>query len=280
MTILGLTEPVLRFAAFAGVFAVMLLLERAFPRRALTQTRIRRWPTNLVMLGLGGLCVRLMGAVAAPLVAVGAAIMAEQQQWGGLHHVTLPFWIEMAIVVVVLDALVWAQHLAFHRYPWLWRIHRMHHADRDIDVSTALRFHPLEIVISMLIKVVAVIALGADAIAVIVFEIALNACAMFNHANLRLPIVLDRYLRRWLVTPDMHRVHHSIRADEHQSNFGFNLSIWDRLAGTYRDQPRDGHAGMRIGLPTFQSTAPNALLWCLRLPFARDGSRDGSPNGR
>jgi sterol desaturase/sphingolipid hydroxylase (fatty acid hydroxylase superfamily) len=145
----------------------------------------------------------------------------------------------------------------------------------DVPIVAALRFHPLEIVLSMLIKVVAVIALGADAIAVIMFEVILNACAMFNHANLRLPIALDHHLRCLLVTPDMHRVHHSTRADEHHSNFGFNLSIWDRLARTYRDQPRDGHAGMRIGLPAFQTAAPNSLLWCLRLPFSRDGSPDG-----
>ena len=275
MTVFGLTEPVMRFGAFAGILVLMLLLERAFPRRSLTQKRGQRWLTNLAMVGFGGLCVRLMGASAAPLVAVGAAIMAEQQRWGVLHYLDLPFWVEMVIVVVVLDALVWAQHLAFHRYPGLWRIHRMHHADRDIDVSTALRFHPLEIVISMLIKVVAVIVLGADAIAVVAFEVMLNACAMFNHANLRLPIALDRILRRLIVTPDMHRVHHSIHADEHHANFGFNLSIWDRLAGTYCDQPRDGHTGMRIGLPMFQTTAPNSLWWCLRLPFSRDGSSDG-----
>lgn len=168
---------------------------------------------------------------------------------------------------MLLDLLIWAQHRVFHRVPWLWRIHRMHHADPDFDATTALRFHPIEILLSMAIKVVAVLLLGPSAIAVVLFEVILNTCAMFNHANLRLPSLLDTPLRLVLVTPDMHRVHHSTLPGEHHSNFGFSLSIWDRWFGSYVAQPLDGHLHMQIGLIAFQHERPESLRWCLAIPF-------------
>lgn len=265
---LGLTEAQLRLAAFAIVFALMALAETRWPRRDRSYPRGRRWPTNLGMLALGALLVRLMATVGLPWVAVAAAIWSEQYHSGLLRLINVPYWAGFALSLLLLDLLIWAQHAAFHRLPWLWRIHRVHHADRDIDTSTALRFHPFEIGLSMLIKSAAVLLLGAPAVAVIVFEIVLNAMALFNHANVRLPVALDRVLRLLLVTPDMHRIHHSVDAREHQRNFGFNLSVWDRLFGSYLHAPRAGQLGMRIGLAEYQTQHPNQLGWSLQLPLS------------
>ena len=211
--------------------------------------------------------LRLM-AVSLPLLAVGAAIDAQAQGWGLFNALALPGWIEVIAAILILDFVIWAQHLITHKVPLLWRLHRVHHADVDMDVTTAIRFHPVEIALSMILKIGVVYLLGPAALAVIVFEIMLNGTAMFNHANIRLPLWLDAILRRVLVTPDMHRVHHSVHRDEHDSNYGFALSIWDRMFGTYIAQPRAGHDDMEVGLE-WQDDRPARLGWSLGLPFAR-----------
>ncbi|MEQ1652958.1 MAG: sterol desaturase family protein, partial [Hyphomicrobium sp.] len=233
ISLFGISEPILRFGAFALVFVVMALLEVASPKRKLVASKGRRWLTNLTIVGIGSLLVRLMSALAVPLVAIAAAVYAESQGFGLLNVLKWPPWLEVLLAVVVLDLAIWFQHWAAHMIPALWRLHQVHHADVDIDVTTAIRFHPIEIALSMLWKIVCVVALGVSPLAVLLFEIILNGCAMFNHANVALPQWLDRALRTFLVTPDMHRVHHSVIGRELNSNFGFNLSIWDRVFGTY-----------------------------------------------
>lgn len=285
MELPNLSEPALRLSAFLGVLAVMTAAEAVWPRRARSFTRWRRWPANLLMVVLGAAIVRAMAIFSLPLVAVAMALWAARHGVGLFNLLEWPTGVEVALSLLLLDLVIWGQHAAFHRVPLFWRMHRMHHADRDIDASTALRFHPLEIAASMLIKALAVLVLGAPLAAVIAFEIVLNAMAVFNHANLRLPPRLDHVLRRLVVTPDMHRVHHSVHPGEHNRNFGFNLSIWDRLFRTYAAAPRDGHRDMRIGLLPYQTDAPTGLWWNLLLPLAPidgvsrgpdlHGSRDG-----
>ncbi len=237
-------EPSLRLAAFLGVFVAMALWERRAPRRALTVSRLRRWGANLGLVLLNTALLRLVF----PVAAVGLAATAASRGWGLLNQVALPGDVELLLAVVALDLAIWAQHVFFHAVPALWRLHRVHHADLDSDLTTGARFHPFEILLSMLIKFAAILVLGPSVVAVILFEVILNGMAMFNHGNVGLPERLDRRLRWFLVTPDMHRVHHSVAADEANSNFGFNLSWWDRLFGTYRDQPRGGHTGMTLGI--------------------------------
>jgi len=258
-------EAIIRLSVFLGLFTVFAVVEAIAPRRARTQTRGRRWLTNWSMTILNTLTLRAM-AFGLPLLAVGAAVDAAQQGWGLFNWLSAPAWVEVMAAILILDLAIWAQHLITHKVPILWRLHRVHHADRDIDVTTAIRFHPVEIGLSMVLKIGLVYLLGPAALAVILFEILLNGTAMFNHANIRLPLALDRVVRRVLVTPDMHRVHHSIHRDEHDSNYGFSLSIWDRLLGTYVAQPRDGHSDMTIGLQ-WQDERPTKLGWSLRLPF-------------
>lgn len=266
-------ETALRFGAFASLLALFAALEALCPRRGRALPRGGRWLTNLGMVVLSTLLLR----AAFPLVATGAALWAAERKIGLFNVVEWPGWLEFTAALLALDLLIWAQHWTFHRVPLFWRLHRVHHADRDFDVTTALRFHPFEIAVSMLIKMAAVLALGASAAAVILFEIVLNGMALFNHANLALPERVDRVLRLVLVTPDMHRVHHSVSVDEHQRNFGFNLSLWDRLFRTYRAQPRAGHVAMTIGLAAWQDERPARLIWALWLPFMREGpSRAGS----
>jgi sterol desaturase/sphingolipid hydroxylase (fatty acid hydroxylase superfamily) len=267
-------EVVWRLGAFLAVFAVMALLERARPKRPLVLPRLMRWRTNLAIVVIDSLAVRLMaalpailGVVSVPLVAVAAAVLAGNWGWGLLNNVSWPAWLEVIVALLVLDFAIWFQHLASHKVPLLWRLHRVHHADRDIDVTTALRFHPVEIALSMLYKVAWVLVLGPSVLAVILFEIILCGCAMFNHANLDLPRWLDRALRALVVMPDMHNVHHSVRRAERDSNYGFNLSIWDRLFRTYTAQSADGHQGMTIGLTPYQTEGPAPLGWSLWLPF-------------
>jgi sterol desaturase/sphingolipid hydroxylase (fatty acid hydroxylase superfamily) len=262
-----LGEPAVRLIAFAVVFATMVLCEVAWPKRSLRAPRVRRWATNLSIVALGIATVRAIGFVGPSVLAVGAAAWADAKGWGLLHALSLPGWIGVCVALLVLDFAIWLQHVASHHVALLWRLHQVHHADVDIDATTALRFHPIEIGLSMLYKSAWVVALGPSVLAVVLFEIILNSCAMFNHANINLPPWLDRGIRTLVVTPDMHRVHHSVIGHEHNSNFGFNLSIWDRLFQTYTDQPAHGHAGMTIGLPTYQSSAPTHLGWSLRLPF-------------
>lgn len=260
-------EPVLRLAAFLGVFGAMAVWEALAPRRPLGLPRRRRWPANLGIVLLNGLLLRLLF----PAAAVGMAAFAQAQGWGILNYYVMPAWLGLLAGVVLLDLAIYMQHVLFHAVPALWRVHRMHHADLDFDVTTGARFHPVEILLSMLFKFAAIAALGVPPAGVLLFEVVLNAAAMFNHSNVRIPLALDRLLRAAIVTPDMHRVHHSIERDETNSNFGFNLSIWDRLFGTYRAQPRAGHEAMRIGIPEFRAPAECARLdGMLAIPF-REG---------
>ncbi|MDT0496635.1 sterol desaturase family protein [Algiphilus sp. W345] len=260
-----------------AIFAIMSLAETRWPRRPRRLGRSHRWATNLSIMLLGAGVVRLLAALSVPLVAVAVALWAERTQTGLLHWLAWPEWLAFTVSLILLDLLIWAQHAAFHRVPLFWRLHRVHHADREIDASTALRFHPIEIGLSMLIKSAAVLLLGAPALAVMMFEIGLNAMAIFNHTNVGLPERVDRWLRRLLVTPDMHRIHHSIDPREHHRNFGFNLSIWDRLFGSYVASPRLGHLGMQIGLLQYLSDDPGRLWWSLWLPFARANISPESP---
>ncbi len=257
-------EPAVRLGAFIGVFAAVALAEAWVPRRARALPRRRRWPANLGLVAIDTVLVRLLF----PLAAAGFAAWAGERGWGLLNVVGVPGWAAFVASVVLLDLAIYLQHVMFHAVPALWRLHRVHHADLDFDVTTGARFHPIEIVLSMGIKIGVIAALGPPVAAVIVFEILLNATAMFNHGNVRLPRGLDRVLRWLVVTPDMHRVHHSVEDDEANSNFGFNLPWWDRLFGTYRDQPRAGHEGMTIGIRRFREPRQvDALPGMLLLPF-------------
>jgi sterol desaturase/sphingolipid hydroxylase (fatty acid hydroxylase superfamily) len=262
-------EPMIRGGAFASVLLAMALWESVARRRPQRIHRRQRWPSNLAIVVLDTLAVRLFF----PLAAVGAALAAADQGWGLFNRVSVPIWLTMGVSVVMLDLAIYFQHRLFHAVPWLWRLHRMHHADLEFDVTTGLRFHPLEILISMGIKLVVVTLLGAPALAVLIFEVLLNATSMFNHGNVRLPARLDRRLRLLVVTPDMHRVHHSIIRRETDSNFGFNLPWWDRLFGTYRDQPAAGHLAMTLGIEAFREARDLRLDRMLLQPFvnpARD----------
>ena len=262
-----ISEPVLRLGMFAAVFVVMAALEAVRPMRKQRSVRMWRWSTNLALAVTGSVLVRLLGLLAAPLVATGAAVLAARHGWGLFNLLDWPAALAFGLSLVALDFAIWLQHVASHKIPLFWRFHRMHHADIDIDLTTGIRFHPIEIAVSMLYKVVWVLVLGVPASAVLAFEVILNACAMFNHANVRLPPLVDRLLRLAVVTPDMHRVHHSVEPDEHDSNYGFNLSVWDKLFGTYRAEPRAGHLAMTIGLAPWQDEAPTRLWWSLVLPW-------------
>lgn len=261
-------EPAIRIAAFLGVFAVMAAWEAAAPRRARLHPRGVRWTANLALVALNTLMLR----VAFPTAAVAFALYAGERHWGLLAAIDLPFWAAIVVAVVALDFAIWLQHVMFHAVPVLWRLHRVHHADPDYDVTTGARFHPIEIVLSTLIKLAVVGLVGAPALAVLLFEVLLNATAMFNHANVRLPAGLDRALRRFVVTPDMHRVHHSMAVDEANSNFGFNLPWWDRLFGTYRASARLPQERMAIGVRGLSEDPRSvALAGMLALPFVDAG---------
>lgn len=260
-------ETLIRLGVFLGLFGILALLETLAPRRLRTQTRARRWTTNWGFTIANTLLLRGFAFVM-PLLAVGAAMDASAQGWGLFNTLALPVWFEVVMAILILDCAIWAQHLITHKVPILWRLHRVHHADVDMDVTTAIRFHPVEIGFSMILKIGLVYLLGPAAIAVILFEIILNGTAMFNHANIRLPLWLDRIVRKVLVTPDMHRVHHSVHRSEHDSNYGFALSIWDRLFGTYIAQPAAGHDDMQVGLE-WQDDRPSKLGWSMALPFMR-----------
>jgi sterol desaturase/sphingolipid hydroxylase (fatty acid hydroxylase superfamily) len=249
MELLTTHETTVRMACFAAVLVAMAAWELAAPRRPRVFSRRLRWTGNFGVLALDTLLVRLTF----PILAVGLALIAEDRSWGLLNLAAAPFWLAFTVSLLALDLAVYAQHRMFHGIPTLWRLHRMHHADLEFDVTTGLRFHPIEIVLSMAIKLAVVAALGAPAAAVLIFEVLLNATAMFNHGNVRMWPAIDRLLRWVVVTPDMHRVHHSLHAGETNSNFGFNLPWWDRLFGTYRAQPVDGHEQMHIGLAQFRT---------------------------
>ncbi len=259
-------EAVIRLGVFGGVFLALAAWELASPRRKLAASRPRRWFTNWAITILDSIIVRLLF----PAAAVGAAWDAAENGWGVLNFYGWPFWLETILAVLLLDLLIYAQHVVSHKIPVLWRIHRVHHSDRDVDVTTAIRFHPIEIALSMLLKIGVVYLMGASATAVILFEILLNGCAMFNHANIKIRRSVDRILRLVVVTPDMHRIHHSVRRQETDANYGFNLPWWDRLFGTYVDQPADGHKKMSIGLNDLQDERPTRLGWSLWFPFRSD----------
>ena len=267
-------EPVIRLGAGAGIFASMALWELWAPRRHQAIGRLRRWPSNLSIVVLNTLLVRL----AFPTATVGAASLAHSRGWGLLPALDAPSWFAVVVAVTLLDLAIYLQHVLFHAVPVLWRLHRMHHADLEFDVTTGARFHPIEILLSMAIKLGVVAALGAPAAAVLIFEVLLNATSMFNHGNVWLPAGLDRALRWLVVTPDMHRVHHSIVPRETNSNFGFNLPWWDRLFGTYRAQPQAGHQAMTIGIDQFRDPHELRLDRMLLQPF-RDDDRS-YPLGR
>lgn len=263
------TETAIRLGFFFGIFILVAVGEILAPRRPLTTSKASRWFANLAIITLNPVSVRLVF----PILPTALAFAACERHWGLLNHVPLPYWLEVAIGVMVLDFVIYIQHILFHAIPTLWRLHMMHHADLDFDVTTGLRFHPLEIVISMGIKLAAVAALGPPALAVLIFEVALNGTAMFNHSNLRLPLALDRLLRLLVVTPDMHRVHHSVIIRETNSNYGFNLPWWDRLFGTYKDQPQLGHQAMTIGLAQFRDPKRLTLPRLIILPFVEEPGR-------
>lgn len=256
-------EPILRISVFFTVLVAMILWEILAKRRPQRVGRLSRWPSNLAIVALDTLAVRLVF----PLVAVGVALLASERGWGLLNVIVLPSWLSIIIAVLVLDLAIYFQHRVFHALPWLWRLHRMHHADLEFDVTTGLRFHPLEIVLSMAIKISVVLMLGAPALAVIIFEVLLNAASLFNHGNVRIPQKIDQWLRLLLVTPDMHRVHHSVIQRETDSNFGFSVPWWDYLFRTYRDQPEKGHLGMTIGIEDFRTLQDLRLDRMLIQPF-------------
>lgn len=257
-------EIIIRFGFFIGILMLMGLWEIVAPLRPLQVGKGYRWMNNLGLVVINTLLLRVLF----PTVTVGMAVLAAERGWGVLTLVDWPLWLTVLASLVILDFMIWLQHVTVHAIPILWRLHRVHHADLDFDATTGLRFHPLEILLSMLIKFIVIIALGPPVLAVILFEIILNGMAMFNHGNVKLPKGLDRVLRYFVVTPDMHRVHHSVEDDETNSNFGFNLSCWDRLFGTYKDQPRLGHTGMQIGINGFREPGEvNNLMAMLVLPF-------------
>ncbi|MGB7432447.1 MAG: sterol desaturase family protein [Ahrensia sp.] len=264
-----MSESTIRLAAFLSIFVVMAAYELWSPRlernEMLGALKAKRWLTNLSMVVLSSVCLRILF----PAAAVGTAIYAQSQGWGLFNAVDVPIILAGIIAFVVLDFAVWLEHLASHKIPLLWRIHRMHHADQGFDLTTALRFHPLEIVLSMVWKAAIIIALGAPPEAVLIFEIVLNGMAMFNHANARLPLSLDRVLRNVIVTPDMHRVHHSAVQRETDSNYGFNFSFWDRIFSTYVAQPAAGHDKMHIGLEEYDGPQTSNFFWTLMLPFRK-----------
>lgn len=262
-------EPAIRIVGFVSVLSLMAVWETIATRRHQTIKRLLRWPANLAIVVLGTLAIRLLF----PLAAVGAAIYASEQGWGLLNLVSMPGWITVVLAIIALDLAIYFQHRIFHAVPWFWRLHRMHHADLEFDVTTGLRFHPLEIVLSMAIKMAVVVLIGAPALAVVVFEVLLNASSLFNHGNIRLPQRVDRWLRLILVTPDMHRVHHSAIQRETDSNFGFSVSWWDRLFGTYHAQPEKGHLGMTIGIEDFRTERDLRLYQMLIQPFRRTKKR-------
>jgi sterol desaturase/sphingolipid hydroxylase (fatty acid hydroxylase superfamily) len=258
-------ESVIRLSFFLGILVLMAAWEKLSPRRPMTTSKALRWYSNLSMVIIDTLALRLL----LPIQAVGMAFFVQNRGWGLLNYVSLPHWLAIVIGILGLDLVIYLQHAMFHSIPLFWRLHRVHHTDLDFDVTTGIRFHPVEILLSMGIKMVAVTILGPSPVAVILFEVILNATSMFNHGNVRLPGSIDRMLRLFVVTPEMHRVHHSVVVREFNSNFGFNSPWWDRLLGTYRAQPSAGHEGMTIGLSQFREPKSLTLPWLLILPFIR-----------
>lgn len=257
-------ESIIRLSAFFGIFVVLAVCEFFRPRRTTTVSKGKRWPSNIAIIFLNTFLVRIIGFVITP---VGVAFLVEENSWGLLQLLPLPSWVQVGVAVILLDMAIYFQHVVFHQVPIFWRLHMVHHTDMDLDVTSALRFHPIEILLSIGIKLVIIALLGAPAIAVLMFEVLLNGTAMFNHSNLKIPPALDRFLRLFVVTPDMHRVHHSVVIQETNSNYGFNLPWWDYIFGTYRDQPMAAHESMTIGLNEYREASHLTLRYLLTLPF-------------
>ncbi len=265
-------EATLRLSFFLGVFLILALWELVSPRRNRKYSKLFRWSNNFAIVVIGSVVVRFLF----PLLAVGMAIVAQEKSWGLLNLLSLPQWVAIVVALLAMDLVIYFQHLLLHAVPALWRMHRMHHADLDFDVTTGFRFHPVEIALSMGIKLMVVLLLGIPAVAVLIFEIILNATALFNHSNIRISKSLDRVLRWFVVTPDMHRVHHSVLTQETNSNFGFNLPWWDRLFKTYRSQPRDGHETMTIGIELFRTRRDLRFDQMLVQPLRKSKGHIGS----
>jgi len=263
MDVLPDSDIQLRAALFAMLLAMIVIGELVAPRRPLGMPRLARWLPNLALGALNILILRL----ALPMLGVSLAYFVVGSGWGLFRQLDMSFAASFALSLLALDLIIWAQHRLFHQVPWLWRLHRTHHTDPDFDVTTAVRFHPIEAMISMLIKSAAILLLGIEPLAFLAFEIILSSSSLFNHGNFTLPSALDRVLRWIVVTPDMHRVHHSTALSEQNSNFGFNLPWWDHLFGTYRDQPDQGHQGMKIGTGSFNSNRDQFLARLLIQPF-------------
>jgi sterol desaturase/sphingolipid hydroxylase (fatty acid hydroxylase superfamily) len=273
----GMTNPdYIRFGAFAAMFAVMASWEMLAPRRPLTTSKALRWSGNLGVLAIDTFLVRLLFTV----LPMAMAQRVQVAGWGILNDLPFPYWLKVVAGIMLLDLAIYLQHVMFHATPVFWRLHMMHHADVDFDFTTGLRFHPIEILLSMIIKLATVVIIGPPPLATLLFEVFLNATSMFNHGNVRLPPAADRVIRLIVVTPEMHRVHNSVIPRETNSNFGFNFPWWDRIAGTYRDQPKAGHVGMTIGLKQFQGVRRQTLWWMLALPFrGRTGQYPTSRGG-
>lgn len=255
-----------RLGFFLGVFLLLAILERLSPRRVLTGSKPRRWFANLVIVALNPLSVRLVF----PILPLGMALLASERHWGVLNNIDLSLWLETALGVFALDLTIYLQHVLHHAIPLLWRLHMVHHSDLDFDLTTGVRFHPIEIVVSMALKISAILALGPPVLGVLIFEVALNAASMFNHSNIDIPEKVDHLIRLYLVTPDMHRVHHSVVVQETNSNYGFCFPWWDRIFGTYKAQPERGHLEMAIGLSQFRDEKRLTLPKLLLLPFVGD----------
>ena len=262
-----MSDTILRLTFFLSILIILIMAEILFPKKKRIHNRKDRWITNGLITLINTASVNIVH-IAIPLIAIVAAIDVSNGKMGLFNIINFPIWIEIILTVIILDFIIWGQHLLSHKIPFVWRFHRMHHTDRDLDVTTAVRFHPFEIIFSMFIKITSIYILGASAIAVIIFEIMLNGMAMFNHANLRIPFRIENVLRKFIVTPDLHRIHHSIYIDEHNKNFGFSLSIWDKIFKCYLDQPRDGHKDMKLGLK-WQNDKPTKLGWSLWIPFKK-----------
>ena len=270
-------EAFIRLVCFISIFAVMAFWEFAKPCRTLTLNKPRRWLNNIGLAFINSMLLRLVF----PTAALGIALFAETNNLGLLHQFNLPSWITLPLSIIIMDCIIYQQHVLFHRYPLLWRVHQVHHTDIDYDVTTGVRFHPLEILLSMLVKGVTILMLGPPLLAVLIFEILLNGTALFNHSNIALPKMIDTLLRKIVVTPDMHRVHHSVDATEMNRNFGFNFSFWDRLFGTYLDQPKISQATMPVGLADHRdSKIVNRLNGLLRMPLISTQTRNKTQNGK
>ena len=259
-------ESYIRLGAFLGIFALLTIWEISTPKRELLELRRFRWFSNIGLIVISSVLIRFI----LPTAAVGVALHVEQDNLGILNHYDLPFLLQFVLAFVLMDLAIYFQHVMFHALPLFWRFHRVHHSDLDCDITTGLRFHPFEIVISIVFKFLVIISVGVPVIAVVIFEIILNAASMFTHSNIKIPATFERIVRWFIVTPDMHRIHHSIKENETNSNFGFFISLWDRMLGTYTSEPEYGHANMQIGLKNFREPKWQNLRWLIYLPFVTD----------